>query len=435
MPAFTAFLFLCAIVPAAICVFRSFQHLRRKRLMDDIPTSKTRGVFIGLTELKGTAESEAPVISKVGNTPCVAYTWHVEEQNQHMVTESRTDSKGKRKVRTRVKKGWVTVAASEQLQPFYLKDDTGIIRILPDRATVYSSMSFTNVVDADSSARLKELNLDIKESDNLRRFYETGIPLHTYIYVIGQARARQDIAAAEIAYDDAAPVFLITTKTESEEKNDFGKQFWKFQVFGYLLALLAVGFIDVFGVNKPGLGAFLICTGAYAAVNGLGWLWTIYNGLVGLRQRVQQAWSQVDIQLKRRNDLIPNLVTVIEGYREHEQEIQQYLAEIRRQLNATAPGLPGEDYKGLTARLLALMERYPEFKASEMFLKLQKALVDTEERIALARDYYNNVTTFYNTRLKIFPDRFVASLASCRPRPLMDEGYFERAQVDIKLAE
>jgi hypothetical protein len=93
----------------------------------------------------------------------------------------------------------------------------------------------------------------------------------------------------------------------------------------------------------------------------------------------------------------------------------------------------GPDYQGLAGMLRITVENYPDLKANEGFLKLQDSLVDTEERIALARDYYNDVTTFYNTRLSIVPERFVAGLARLRAATLMQAADFERAPVNVNL--
>ena len=136
----------------------------------------------------------------------------------------------------------------------------------------------------------------------------------------------------------------------------------------------------------------------------MGWAWTVYNSLINLGQRVKQGWSQVDIQLKRRNDLIPNLVQTVEGYAAHESGLQELVAKLRQQMTATPPGVEGPDYAGFIPTLRVIVEDYPDLKASELFLKLQKELTDTEQRIALARDYFNQIVTFYNTRLQIIPD-------------------------------
>jgi hypothetical protein len=170
-------------------------------------------------------------------------------------------------------------------------------------------------------------------------------------------------------------------------------------------------------------------------LTGIGWLWTVYNNLVNLRQRVRQAWSQIEIQLKRRRDLIPNLVKVVEGYRVHEADAQAAITEMRTQLLATPPGVAGPDYKGLLPTIRIVIESYPDLKASGPFLELQKSLVETEQTIALARDYYNNIATFYNIRLEIIPDRFVASSLRLRAASLLLTSDFERAPVQVKFVE
>src|SRR5204863_9200046 len=97
------------------------------------------------------------------------------------------------------------------------------------------------------------------------------------------------------------------------------------------------------------------------------------------------------------------------------------------QLAATPPGEPGPDYRACGKLLLAVAERYPELRAQESFAHLQANLIDTEQRIALARGYFNEIATFYNTRLEVVPDRLVARLGRLRPQPLMAANDFERA--------
>ena len=173
---------------------------------------------------------------------------------------------------------------------------------------------------------------------------------------------------------------------------------------------------------------------AYLLAAGLAWVWMVYNSLIDLRQRVRQAWSQVDVQLKRRHDLIPSLVETVKGLRDYEQNLQTELAELRSQMEATPPGVEGPDHRACGNILMAIQERYPELKAQESFANLQKNLIDTEQRIALARGYFNDIATFYNTRLEVVPDRFIAALGGLKPQPLMAANDFERAPVEVKLA-
>ncbi len=144
-----------------------------------------------------------------------------------------------------------------------------------------------------------------------------------------------------------------------------------------------------------------------------------YNSLVTLRQRVRQGWSNIDVQLKRRNDLIPNLVALVLSLAGHERETQEACAALRAQLSVTPPGRPGPDVAPLAGRVIALAERYPTLTAQSGYAHLMRELGDTEERIALARAYFNDIATEWNTRLQRIPDRFVAALGAMKPQPLL----------------
>ena len=160
-----------------------------------------------------------------------------------------------------------------------------------------------------------------------------------------------------------------------------------------------------------------------------------FNSLVGLRNRVRQAWSLIDVQLKRRHDLIPRLVETVAALRTHEATTQTALAALRTQLTATPPGVSGPDFSGCAPALRAVVEAYPNLKSDPAFLGLQKELVETEQRIALARSYFNDIATFFNTRLEIIPDRWIAGLGRMQPQALLAAMDFERAAVQVKLAE
>ena len=420
-------------VIALACLFAAFRFLRKKRLVDDMPTSKTLGVFIGLAELKGTAESDKPLTSYLAGMPCVLYTWKIEEHWSRTVT-----SIGAKGVpTTRHESGWTVVAKDQQKAPFYLKDDTGVIRIIPDGAEIQDKQIFNKTCRfSDPLYFAKGPLKEIADSDHERRFTETAIPLHANLYIMGQARQREDIVAAEIAKDKNCPMFLVSTRTEKQISSGLGFWFWGWLVIG-LLAIVGGVWLGniVFRPFQPLSGlSFLITVGGYLLIIVLGWMWLVYNSLINLRQRVQQGWFEVDIELKRRNDLIPNLVQVVEGYSAHESMLQELVANLRQQLTATPPGVAGPDYAGFMPTLRAAVESYPDLKASDLFLKLQDELSGTEQRIALARDYFNQIVTFYNTRLEIIPDTLLAKVMRLKPQTLMGAAGFERAPVKVVLA-
>jgi LemA protein len=132
-----------------------------------------------------------------------------------------------------------------------------------------------------------------------------------------------------------------------------------------------------------------------------------YNRLVRLRNEVDTGWANIDVQLQRRTDLIPNLVETVKAYAAHEREVFEQVTRARGALlNATGPAAAAEADLGLTAalgRLFAVAEAYPELKASENFLRLQEDLTDTEDKISAARRYYNSTVMHYNTAIQSFP--------------------------------
>lgn len=147
-----------------------------------------------------------------------------------------------------------------------------------------------------------------------------------------------------------------------------------------------------------------------------------YNGLVSLRRGVMNAWSQIDVQLKRRYDLIPNLVETVKGYMQHEQETLEKVIQARnRALSANTVGEKAAAETQVTAALggiFALSEAYPDLKANQNMLSLQEELKSTENKISFARQYYNDIVTAYNTKTEAFPSSIFASMGGFTPKEL-----------------
>jgi len=144
------------------------------------------------------------------------------------------------------------------------------------------------------------------------------------------------------------------------------------------------------------------------------WAVLVYNGLVRLRNRVREAWSDIEVQLKRRYDLIPNLVNTVKGYMKHEREVFEKVTEARaRALGAQTRKEKGAAENTLSETLktlFAVSENYPQLKANENFLELQRELSDTENKIQAARRFYNGVVMDLNTRIQTFPSVIVANI-------------------------
>lgn len=170
------------------------------------------------------------------------------------------------------------------------------------------------------------------------------------------------------------------------------------------------------------------------------WFISSYNGFIRLRNRVQEAWADIDVQLKRRYDLIPNLVETVKGYASHERDTFEAVVEARNKaMSAEATGdvaaisRADAGLAGTLKTLFALSERYPELKANANFLELQRELSDTEDKIQAARRFYNAIVQDYNTAVQVFPSNVVASAFDFTPEAFyeLEEGSMEREPVQV----
>ena len=146
---------------------------------------------------------------------------------------------------------------------------------------------------------------------------------------------------------------------------------------------------------------------------------SMYNNLVRLRQKVKNSWSQIDVQLQRRFDLIPNLVETIKGYMSHENDVLTKVTELRTSwANAGTIHEKAEldnQLSGALKTIMAVSENYPDLKASENFSELQQELQNTENKISFSRQFYNDSVTMYNTKLEVFPSNIIASMFGFKP--------------------
>lgn len=168
-------------------------------------------------------------------------------------------------------------------------------------------------------------------------------------------------------------------------------------------------------------------------------LWVVgaYNGLVTLKNRAKEAWSDIDVQLKRRYDLIPNLVETVKGYATHERELFEKVTQAR----AAAMGAQGVENKAQAENMLtntlkslfAVAENYPDLKASTNFLELQRELTDTEDKIQAARRFYNTNVRDLNIKIESFPANLIANMFSFKQMELFQAAFeAERQPVNVK---
>lgn len=161
-----------------------------------------------------------------------------------------------------------------------------------------------------------------------------------------------------------------------------------------------------------------------------------YNTLVSLRNKVKDQWAQIDVVLKNRNDLIPNLVETVKGYAKHEKETLNEVIEARSKMaSATTPEeemkAAGEVSRTL-GKLFALAESYPDLKANTNFLDLQANLKEVEEKIRFARQFYNDTVLTYKNKIEMFPSNIVASMFKFKPETFFEATEEERKNVEVK---
>ena len=162
----------------------------------------------------------------------------------------------------------------------------------------------------------------------------------------------------------------------------------------------------------------------------------LYNGLVVARQKVRNAWSQIDVQLQRRFDLIPNLVESVQGYMTHEKEVLSKVTELRTSwANASSVGEKANldnELSGALKTIMAVSENYPDLKANQNFSELQEELRATENKISFSRQFYNDSVTAYNTKLEVVPTNIIASMFNFKPEELF-KAESDEARKNVKV--
>ena len=161
-----------------------------------------------------------------------------------------------------------------------------------------------------------------------------------------------------------------------------------------------------------------------------------YNSLVGMRNRVKDQWSQIDVELKRRADLIPNLVETVKGYAKHEKETLNEVIEARNKITSSTSReeemKANDALSGALNKLFALSEAYPDLKANENFVSLQADLKDTEDKIAMSRRLYNDTVLTLNNKIEMFPSNIVASIFKFKQEVFFEANEEEKKNVNVK---
>ena len=361
-----------------LLLWLGIRRIRLKRLIEHLPTAAATGLSYGLAELKGTIDLQAePLTSKLTENLCVAY--HYLEQ------EKRGSGKKTR---------WVTLEEIDHRLPFELTDESGRVWVYPEKATMHYSDTVTR-------------------HQGRRRYKESWLPPDAKLYCLGFAGLdanRSDRLALQ--YEDEQP-FIVSTLDEQRLIQRKGAQ-------GFLFTSVSLGLV---------LSAFLILL-AYAGsltpadllltallIPIFLFLYTLilhYNDLVFLRNRCDKTKADILTVLQKRHDLIPRLNQVLQGYLEHEQELQAALVNLRTS-NPELDDSPdqidrlNEQVETLNRQLIARLEAYPELKANTLVAEFMEQVETTEDYLSLVRNGYNDSVELYNTQIHSFPDLLLAT--------------------------
>lgn len=163
---------------------------------------------------------------------------------------------------------------------------------------------------------------------------------------------------------------------------------------------------------------------------------SIYNRLIRLRNQVKNSWAQIDVQLKRRNDLIPNLIETVKGYAKHEKTVLENITKARTSVmkadNIEKKAEASNQLSNTLKSLFAVAENYPQLKANENFLQLQEELSGTENKIAYSRQHYNDMVMKYNTKIEFFPNNILAGMFNFEQKEMFKTDEEEKKNVKVK---
>jgi TRAP-type C4-dicarboxylate transport system permease small subunit len=360
-----------------------FTRIKFKRCIENLPTTLTAGASYGLAEFKGTVElpeSEAPLKGPLSRQPCVQYHYKVSEKR----------GSGK-------KSKWVTIIDETRCHPFLCRDSEGTLFVDPKGAEIHSSHSSTRRMGR-------------------RRYTETRLEIGDPLYAIGECviePTRGD--RLYLNKPEGKYPFILSNLTENQVM---------LRVASLGLTLLNVSFaaILLFGLILFGLGGSFAATDYLAAAlfgplfMSVVTLGLHYNDLIFLRERARRNWSNIDVSLKKRHDLVPRLQSITAGFAEHERSIQEDMTQLRNLYGQTPSREPNEigqyiqNEHAALGKMLARVEAYPNLKSDKSFSFLTRSLILLENEIALMRNGYNDAVETYNTRIEVLPDLFFAKL-------------------------
>ena len=372
-----------AIILILLGVYFGFRRIKIKRYVENIPTSLSSGISYGPSELKGHiefTEDYAPLIGPETKEKCVYY--------RHKITEKRRSGK-----KTRI----VVIKDETYEIPFYCKDREGNTKIIPDGAEVTAELKF-------------------ERRRGRRTYYEWHLPRNSKIYVLGSA-VLDEVEGDSLAISDGKEKFpfIISSESETEVMLRQGRK----GLLGLGIAQNATVFLGLVLFGAVGSFAatdFLLAAMFAPLFLGFSMFALMYNDLIFLQNRVKRAWANIEVSLKKRCDLIPNLEQVVKSYLSHEQGIMEKVAQLRSSVTGKNKFSPSEvdavmgQEMVLSNKIFALREAYPDLKSNEMIEDFMNRLARMENEVSMMRAGYNDGIERYRTVMQRFPEVMLAKM-------------------------
>ena len=374
---------LVAIILILLGVYFGFRRIKIKRYVENIPTSLSSGISYGPSELKGVTkfiEDYDPLIGPETKEKCVYY--------RHKITEKRRSGK-----KTRI----VVIKDETHEIPFYCKDREGNTKIIPDGAEVTAELKF-------------------EKRRGRRTYYEWHLPENSEIYVLGSAVV-DEVEGDRLAISDGKDKFpfIISSESETEVMLRQGRK----GLLGLGVAQNATVFLGLVLFGAVGSFAatdFLLAAMFAPLFLAISMFALMYNDLIFLRNRVSRAWANIEVSLKKRSDLIPNLEQVVKSYFSHEQDVMRSVAELRSSIVGKSAFSPTDVDKVMghelmvSNKIFALREAYPDLKSNEMMEDFMNRLARMENEVSMMRAGYNDGIERYRTVMQRFPEVMLAKM-------------------------
>ena len=374
---------LVAIILILLGVYFGFRRIKIKRYVENIPTSMSSGISYGPSELKGRIEftkDYAPLIGPETKKKCVYFRYKIIEK------------------RRSGKKTKIVVIKDETHEiPFYCKDREGNTKIIPNGAEVTAELKF-------------------EKRRGRRTYYEWHLPENSEIYVLGSAVV-DEVEGDRLAISDGKDKFpfIISSESETEVMLRQGRK----GLLGLGVAQNATVFLGLVLFGAVGSFAatdFLLAAMFAPLFLAISMFALMYNDLIFLRNRVSRAWANIEVSLKKRSDLIPNLEEVVKTYLSHEQDVIRSVAELRSSVVGKSAFSPTDVDKVMghelmvSNKIFALREAHPDLKSNEMMEDFMNRLARMENEVSMMRAGYNDGIERYRTVMQRFPEVMLAKM-------------------------